>query len=451
MVISVEVICSSMTSMIEKPGKLAKHHSLEMKHPFQILVTDKLGEHLFVSVKNKLLVFRLSDGVLVGTWTDTVDTQTFQEQKFKARHEAQKLKQEQEPASKKAKTNKKEPKVPVPGPGAPVIYNYIRSLTLTRDEHHIIGTTDSDKAAVIFLIDYSKENCLALVKRQTFPKRPCAVSTSINDADLIVADKFGDVYSIPINDERIIDEKALVPILGHVSMLSDVFVAEHDNKQYVLTGDRDEHIKITHFPKSYVVKQWLFGHREFVSCLHLSDFNKDILVSGGGDDYLMLWDWFNAKKLAKVELRELIQPFLKEDHYPPERFRNEDSPKEISITKVQTLTHNGAHLIIVLCENTNCLLTFEVKGDFSVVHKQTFTTDKPLVDFAIVKDSIFAAVDCEDGELIEIYTLNDDLLLEKKDDELAKKISQASDCEVESRNDFYPLYYISSLRKRSEH
>lgn len=422
-----------------------------MKHPFQILVADKLGQHLFVSVKNKLLAFRLSDGVLVGSWTDTVDTQAFQEQKFKARHEAQKLKEEQQPASMKAKTNKKEPKVPVPGPGAPVIYNYIRSLTLTRDEHHIIGTTDSDKAAVIFKIDFSQDNCLSLVKRQTFPKRPCAVSTSTNDADLIVADKFGDVYSIPINDENAVDEKSLVPILGHVSMLSDVFVAEHDNKQFILTGDRDEHIKITHFPQSYVVKQWLFGHHEFVSCLHLCEFNNDLLVSGGGDDYLLLWDWFNAKKLAQIELRDCIKPFLKEAHYPPDRFRNEDSPMEISITKVQTITHNGVHLILVLCENTNCILIFEVKDDYSVVHKQSFATSKPLVDFAIVESSIIAAVDTEEGDLIEIYNLNNDLLLEKTEDELAKTISQASASEVESRIDFYPLYYISSLRKRSEH
>lgn len=423
-----------------------------MKHPFQILVPDKLGDHLFVSVKNNLLAFRLSDGALIGSWTDTVDLQSVQEKKFKAKHEEQQLKQESMPASIKAKTYKKEPKVPVPGPGAPIIYNYIRSLTLTRDEKYIIGTTDSDKAAVIFEINFSKENCLELVKRQIFPKRPCAVSTSTNDSELIVADKFGDVYSIPIDSEPSVDEKSLVPILGHVSMLSDVLVAEHNNKQFVLTGDRDEHIKITHFPKSYVVKHWLFGHHEFVSCLHLCEFNKDILVSGGGDDYLIVWDWFKAEKLAQIELRDLILPFLNDSHFPPERFRNDDSPMEVSITKVQSLTHNGAHLIAVLCENTNCILTFTIKDDFSVVHKQTFATEKPLVDFVIVKDSIIAAVDTDESEaLIEIYDFNHDSLLEKKNSDLAKIITQASECEVDSRNEFYPLYYISTLRKRSEH
>lgn len=422
-----------------------------MKHPFQILLTDKSGEHLFVSVKNYLLAFRLADGVLIGSWTDTVDLQSVQEKKFRAKHEEQELVEDKEPAKKKAK-NKKAPKVPVPGPGAPIIYNYIRSLTLTRDEHYIIGTTDSDKAAAIFKIDYSKENCLELVKRQVFPKRPCAVSTSTDDSELIVADKFGDVYSIPIDSSEPVDEKTMVPILGHVSMLSDVLVAEHEGKQFVLTGDRDEHIKITHFPTSYVVKHWLFGHHEFVSCLHLCEFNKDILVSGGGDDFLLVWDWYNAKELAQIQLRDLLQPFLKEAHYPPERFRNEDSIKEISITKVQTLTHQGAHLIAVLAENTNCILTFELKDDFTVAHKQTFVTEKPLVDFVIVNDTIIAAVDTDDADaLVEVYKFNNESLLEKLHSELAKQVSQASECEVDSRNDLYPLYYISSLRKRSEH
>lgn len=431
-----------------------------MKHPFQILVADKNGEHLFVGVKNHVLVYRLSDGALVGSWVDTVDLQSVQEQKFKEKRKEEAAKEQTKEGSpedseqpkKKAKTNKKEPKVPVPGPGAPTIYNYIRSLTLTRNEKYLIGTTDSDKAAVLFEIDFGDENCLKLVKRQVFPKRPCAVSTTMDDSDLIVADKFGDVYSLPIDGAEPLDEKALVPILGHVSMLSDVLVAEHDKRQYILTGDRDEHIKITNYPKSYVVKHWLFGHHEFVSCLHICEFDDDLLISGGGDDYLVLWKWFTKENLAQVDLRSLVQPFLTEEHLPPARFLADDSPMEISVAKVATCTINGIRLIVVLCENTKCLLTFEVKEDFSVEHKQTLSSEHKLVDFVIVKNTIYAAIDTEsDDELLELFKFNDSSILEHTSSDIIKKISVASDCEVESRADFYPLYYISSLRKRSEH
>lgn len=435
------------------------HLTSTMKHPFQILISDKAGNHLFVAVKNNIYVYRISDGTLAGSWSDSVDLQSVQEKKFKEKREQAEAKGEAtiddgdvEQPAKKAKTNKKEPKVPVPGPGAPTIYNYIRSLTLSRDEKFVIGTTDSDKAAVIFQLDFSQDNCLSLIKRQVFPKRPCAVSTTIDDATLVVADKFGDVYSIPIDGAEPQDEKALVPILGHVSMLSDVLVAEHDNKQFVLTGDRDEHIKITNYPKSYVVKHWLFGHHEFVSCLHICDFDNSLLISGGGDDYLVLWKWFTTEKLARIDLRELVQPFLTQEHLPPARFLAEDSPMEISVTKVATCTVNNIHLIVVLCENTKCLLTFELQKDYTVKHKQTLTTENALVDFTIVNDSIFTAIDIEsDDKLLEIFKFNAVSNLEQIDSDVTKKISASSNCEVEARTDFYPLYYISSLRKRSEH
>lgn len=426
-----------------------------MKHPFQILVADKRNEHLFVSVKNHLLVFRLADGKLVGSWMDTVDLQTIQAEKFRAKRAEEKRLREATPdqqPSKRAKTNKKEPKIPVPGPGAPIIYNYIRSICLTRNEKYIIGTTDSDKAVVILSIDFTKDNCLSLVKRQVFPKRPCAVLTTVDDKSLVLADKFGDVYELPIDASAPVDEKELVPILGHVSMLSDVLVAEHEGKQFILTGDRDEHIKVTHYPKSYVVKHWLFGHHEFVSTLHSCNFGENILVSGGGDDYLMLWNWWTNEILARVELRELVLPFLNDSHLPPERFLQEDSPTEISIARVASLTNNGENLLIVLAENTKCLLTFVVGEDFSVTHKQTLTSDYSIIDFAVVNNTVVAAVDVEsDDHLLELYKFNQENLLEAEDTDIAKTISLASTCEVEGRNDFYPLYYVSTLRKRSEH
>ncbi|KAM9937578.1 hypothetical protein OXX80_002898 [Metschnikowia pulcherrima] len=426
-----------------------------MKHPFQILVADESGEHLFASVKNHLLAYRTSDGALIGSWEDDVDLQTVQEKKFKAKREAeekQRLANAEEPANKKAKTNKKEPKVPVPGPGAPTIYNYLRSLTLSRDEMHIIGTTDSDKAAVVFKIDYSQDNCIQLMKRQVFPKRPCAVSTTIEDTKIVLADKFGDVYEFRIDSEQPIPEKDLVPILGHVSMLSDVLVAEHNGQQFVLTGDRDEHIKVTHYPLSYVVKHWLFGHREFVSCLHLPAFNKDLLISGGGDDYLLLWDWWANKQLARVELRDLVEPHLTDAHFPPERFLQEDSPKEICITKVLTVSKNGQNLILVLCENTKCILTFTIDKEFVVTFKQELLTENTVVDMTLVGDKLFTAVDEDSDEnLLEIYQLNDECFLENQKSEITKTITSANSCDVTGREDVYPLYHIHSLRKRSEH
>lgn len=430
-----------------------------MKHPFQILIADASGEHIFASVTNQLLVFRVSDGQLVGSWVDTVNAQEFQDERFKARIEEQRKKREEEEeansdeqSQKKRKTNKKEPKVPAPGPGAPVIFNYIRSLTLSRNEEYLIGTTDSDKAAVLFRIDYTKENCLQLYKRQVFPKRPCSVLTTLDDEKVVVADKFGDVYEIDAEDNVVVPEKNLAPILGHVSMLSKVIVAKHDNRGFILTGDRDEHIKISHYPKSYVVRHWLFGHHEFVSCLHICLFNKDILISGGGDDYLLVWNWWEKKELARVELRELIAPFLTDAHMPPERFLRDNSEKEICISKVATYCQGEKRLIVVLCENTKCILTFSIDENMKIDHKQTLVTDTPVIDFVIASNKLFAAVDIETtDDLLQLYQFDEDCVLISEVSDLTKRITRSVQRDVETRAEFYPLYYINSLRKRSEH
>mmetsp|Transcript_7329 Transcript_7329/g.9273 ORF Transcript_7329/g.9273 Transcript_7329/m.9273 type:complete len:447 (-) Transcript_7329:4689-6029(-) len=446
-----------------------------MKHPYQIITTDKTGKHLFATVKNHLQVFDLKSGSQLGSWVDDVDINTSlkkqQQEKIKALEAQQEeltqtsedTELENESSYKKQKSNIskaiKVPKIPVPGPGAPPIYNYIRALSLSKDQKFLIGITDSDKSVIIFKIDFENTvNCLTLIKRQAFPKRPCAVSTSIDDKTVVVADKFGDVYTIDIDSEKSIDEKELSPLLGHVSMLSDVKIAEHNGKQFILTGDRDEHIRVSNYPKSYVVKHWLFGHREFVSSLHIPEFNTDLLISGGGDEFICLWNWYNNELLSKVPLRDLIQPFLSDSHLPPERFLKEDSVREISISKILTYVNPKSNdkLIVVLCENTKCLLLFELKDDFSITHKFTLKVDHSLIDICLDLSSgtFIASKDIESShDLLEFYQLNNDTnTLEIVDRSgLSRAISEANNCEVQSRDQFYPLYYINSLRKRSEH
>jgi tRNA (guanine-N(7)-)-methyltransferase subunit TRM82 len=446
-----------------------------MKHPFQIVVTNKAGTYLFCSVKNHLYVFDLKSGKVVGSWIDDVDITTKlkkqQQEKIKALETlAQKEAIEEsnndtkseadDETVKKLKTNNskpiKVPKIPTPGPGAPPIYNFIRSLTLSQDETYLVGTTDSDKAVIIFQLDFASDNCLKLIKRQVFPKRPCAVSIVDNNT-LAVADKFGDVIQINIDANDPVDEKTLVPILGHVSMLSDVLVTKHENKKYILTGDRDEHIRVSHFPKSYVIRNWLWGHNEFVSGMHIPEWDSSILISGGGDDFVCIWKWFDSKLLQKVELRNLAQSFLTDSHLPPERFLTEDSMREISVSSLLTFNNpkSNRKSLVVLIENTKCLLVFDINSNFEVKHKQTLEVEFPIVDIALDQTNgrIIASLDKEASNgLLQFYEFNDENELSVLENStVIDTISDANECEVESHKDFYPLYYVNTLRKRSEH
>ena len=202
------------------------------------------------------------------------------------------------------------------------------------------------------------------------PKRPCAIDLATRDQTIIIGDKSGDVYSLPLfpkpyqenaespeptavpaprftpaATEKTVHSKANLRalqeqtrqaeqggtkkskgplafehelLLGHVSMLTDLVVASRKvedktakSRAYILTADRDEHIRISRGPpQTFVTEGYCLGHREFVSKICLLDPNT--LVSGGGDDEIFLWDWLEGKLLGKFDIKNMALQTLDE-------------------------------------------------------------------------------------------------------------------------------------------
>jgi tRNA (guanine-N(7)-)-methyltransferase subunit TRM82 len=94
-------------------------------------------------------------------------------------------------------------------------------------------------------------------------------------------------------------------------MLTDIIVAEHQpeggkrKQRYLISADRDEHIRVSRGPpQSYVIESFLLGHKEFVNRLCLV--SPEVLVSGGGDDDLYVWDWRSEVQISQVSLRKAV-------------------------------------------------------------------------------------------------------------------------------------------------
>jgi tRNA (guanine-N(7)-)-methyltransferase subunit TRM82 len=195
-------------------------------------------------------------------------------------------------------------------------------------------------------------------------RRPCALSVTADDSTILCADKFGDVYALPLilgpDDEKkeatpseaseAVTETPYVPaatvltvhsgrnrkvleeqlkqsakgpkkpkeapsfkhdlLLGHVSMLTDIAYAKVDSRSYIITADRDEHIRVSRgIPQAHIIEGFCHGHEAFISRLCLASGNR--LVSGGGDPYLCVWDWMNYRLLEQLDIRDAVLQFMK--------------------------------------------------------------------------------------------------------------------------------------------
>lgn len=229
--------------------------------------------------------------------------------------------------------------------------------------------------------------CLLLnLQNRPMPKRPCSVVLTPDEKTILCADKFGDVYSLPLiipfqennvsikgrldtpptdepesltklfvpaanfktihtrrNQEALRNQQKLTNqvakkktldfshqlLLGHVSLLTDLAcVILNDStwppprqRSYILTSDRDEHIRVSRgIPQTHVIEGYCLGHTQFVSKLCIPHWSPKTLISGGGDDFLLNWDWLSGTLRQKVELKGLV------DNFRVASVSNKDSP-----------------------------------------------------------------------------------------------------------------------------
>ena len=70
-----------------------------------------------------------------------------------------------------------------------------------------------------------------------------------------------DRYEIDVK-EPVPSTSKVEPILGHVSLLTTALITR--NGKRIITGDRDEHIRISEFPCGWNIETYLGGHSRLV-------------------------------------------------------------------------------------------------------------------------------------------------------------------------------------------
>ncbi|OIW34874.1 hypothetical protein CONLIGDRAFT_675826 [Coniochaeta ligniaria NRRL 30616] len=314
----------------------------------------------------------------------------------------------------------------------------VQCMCVTMDGKHVAAATGSDKT--IWVFEHDGNGRLTLLSQRTMPKRPNAIAVANKDRTLLCADKFGDIYALPLIERKDIPVKAAPAllsrsatpatakpyqsqanektvhskrnkqalenqkkqslenqkkqsekegtsppedgtnpkkdptgdfyhklILGHVSMLTDIAVGKIQTldsksgksfqKELIITADRDEHIRVSRgMPQSYVIENFLLGHKEFVSRIHIPARYPNVLISGGGDSYIYVWDYLTGQLLLKQEMRNDLVKELDADTEgePPLAVSGIVSYYDANIDQTR---------VFVICENVPKAFTFNLDDE----------------------------------------------------------------------------------------
>ncbi|KAL7535572.1 hypothetical protein ACHAXR_011904 [Thalassiosira sp. AJA248-18] len=160
----------------------------------------------------------------------------------------------------------------------------------------------------------------------SLPKRArCLAFCSVASSDasgklchvIVAGDLSGDAIAFPIPDAANADKPEAVSttttrrlLLGHTaSILTGLNVVptttQQQQQQLILTADRDEKIRVSHFPETHIVLGYLLGHSSFISTMDASSASsasssRALCITGSGDGTVRLWDYQLCKEVGMV-------------------------------------------------------------------------------------------------------------------------------------------------------
>ncbi|CAG9761567.1 unnamed protein product [Ceutorhynchus assimilis] len=174
-------------------------------------------------------------------------------------------------------------------------------LEFSKDNQYLAALTEN-KQLIVFNTEFEVVNNITLAR---VASKVCFSPKN----DIIVADRTGDVFLYKLHQKT---EPTF--LLGHLSMILDLLVTECGN--YIITCDRDEKIRVSHYPNAYNIQTFCLGHEEFVTSLKLLK-NSEVLLSASGDGTVRMWNYKQGKQLNIIDTgslvdEEYLQRFAKE-------------------------------------------------------------------------------------------------------------------------------------------
>ncbi|KAK0118877.1 tRNA (guanine-N(7)-)-methyltransferase non-catalytic subunit trm82 [Cadophora gregata f. sp. sojae] len=353
-------------------------------------------------------------------------------------------KQEQQDGKKKKPKHNNRSEAIASGLQAPAVI----ALAATKDGKHVIAVTGEDKSIRVFeSLEEGGSQRLQQLSQRAMPKRPCSITITADDQTIISADKFGDVYSLPLipslesanpapqTPEPSAAAKPFIPaaneltihsqrnrkalenqkrqtnrptekseptfehklLLGHVSMLTDIALVTVEGRNYIVTADRDEHIRISRgIPQAHIIEGFCLGHTEFITRLCFPGSRPEVLISGGGEEELYVWEFLPGKLVSKVDLKSHVHGVRRE----LDVFKGIDGGVEAvkfvvsGLLSVQTMVGSKIReVIVVACEGVPALFIFLLTPSNRLEYLQTLALPGNVLALSLTSSRLIVSID----------------------------------------------------------
>ncbi|ELU43529.1 tRNA (guanine-N7-)-methyltransferase subunit Trm82 [Rhizoctonia solani AG-1 IA] len=304
------------------------------------------------------------------------------------------------------------------------VSSVIRIAAVDGSYQHLVTSGDDKRLRVWSVHDLKEE----------IPKRANVLKLSQDGQTILVADKFGDIFSYPLVPPEPTQQVQAQPtetagsksvavamhdnphgtlILGHASIITD-FVLTHGEKQ-VISADRDEHVRVSWYPDGWDIDRYCLGHKKFVSALEIPACTPSVLISGGGDPELYVWEYKTGKNIARIPVWDHVRPFIKVKggRRKPEKPQGKKSKKraaaeeEAGAEDIEMTSESSEDVLVISKISTvqvgeENIIVFSVVGwvtvgslvctvDSDVIH---LALRNPVTDFAVAQNgALWVSVD----------------------------------------------------------
>lgn len=254
----------------------------------------------------------------------------------------------------------------------------------------LTAVSTENKQVVLFDVDY-KALCNFVSNRAV-----SKIQFTANN-DLLLADKTGDVTLHRVNEGK------SEVLLGHLSMLLDVKLS--DCGKYVITCDRDEKIRVSHFPNAYNIQSYCLGHREFVTNVEVCG---DLLISASGDGTIRFWDFFKGVQLDVIDTNRNVENEGAVERFCSEMDRDNVDVVALPIKDMQVCKMDGSLIVAVILMYVQGVLLYEVDNDNYPVIKtkflKTVKVNADVLSFSLKEDLYILT-----ANNLEYFTLNENV------------------------------------------